>query len=89
MAEFYHSTTCEIAAETGVDVLWCESGKQFHLWIGGGLSKITIMIDPVQMERLAESLRVALREHDIRTGRFVPDDGDGLTPGGKPVKTAG
>jgi hypothetical protein len=88
MAEFYHSTTCEVTTETEVAVHWNETGKQFHVWIGNGLSRVTIMLDTYQLDRLAEVILVAQKEHDIRTGRVVLYDGDGLVPGGRPVKSA-
>lgn len=86
MAEFYHSTAVEIVQETSIDVTWSDDGKRFHIRVGEPCNEVTIMLNETQLNRLVDTLIVAQHEHDIRTGRVVPDDGSGLVPGGEPVR---
>jgi hypothetical protein len=85
MAEMYHVTTVEVVQGTNLDVQWSDANKTFHLHIGSPCNDVTIMLDDKQLDRLAEVLRHAQYEQDIRTGSVVPDDSNGLVPGGKPV----
>ena len=86
MTQMGSSVMISVREGTQMEVRWCEEAGRFILDMSGMDSSLMVGMSPDQLESLVSALRVAQVEHDIATGRFVPDDGDGPVLGGKPQR---
>jgi len=88
MNQMGSSVMISVREGTQMEVRWCEESGRFILDMSGMDSTLMVSMSYDQLERLASALRVAQVEHDIATGRIVPDDGDGPVLGSKPQAKA-